>query len=77
MTEIITSSFYDKFIEITILLKGIPPTPRIEYPSLNIEETADENVTAIAYNLTGWIQKVFLSLGQFDDKFTSSAPVRI
>ena len=61
-----------KIREITTLLERIPPTLRIEYPSLDIEETTDEKIRAITSNLTGWKREVFLRLGQFDDEFTSS-----
>jgi hypothetical protein len=61
--------------EITNLLERLPVATAIRYPRLDVRpaerEISDENLLAIAENLTGWKKDVFLALGQFDDEFTT------
>ena len=62
-----------KLDEISNLLEKIPPAPRIEYPRLDLSKiTIDRNLSAISNNLSGWKREVFISLGQFDEIFTTA-----
>ncbi|MDR1689266.1 MAG: phospholipase D-like domain-containing protein [Clostridiales bacterium] len=58
--------------KISDLLSRIPPIPRISYPKLDLPVSTDTNVTAISSGLSGWKRDVFLSLGQFEELFTSN-----
>jgi phosphatidylserine/phosphatidylglycerophosphate/cardiolipin synthase-like enzyme len=58
--------------EIASLLQRIPPVQHINYPSLRLPMTGDQNTTAISSALSGWKKAVFLCLGQFDELFTTT-----
>ena len=58
--------------EISDLLSRIPPAPPIVYPRMDLSVPSDENLNAISEGLSGWKRNVFLSLGQFDETFTTT-----
>jgi len=58
--------------EISELLMRIPPVLPIVYPRLDLSSTSDSNLLAISEGLSGWKRDVFLSLGQFDETFTTA-----
>jgi len=59
-------------IEIQGLLERLPQITPIKYPQFDISAGSDKNVVSIARNLTGWKRDVFLTLGQFEDEFTTA-----
>ena len=58
--------------EISDLLTRLPPIPLIVYPRMDLSVPSDENLNAISEGLSGWKRDVFLSLGQFDETFTTT-----